>query len=99
MLFDQSMSEFKVKSCIGTLIQVDLGLCCVTFLTPRSVRANFVLMYLKAAFAVNSSSKGPTEIKVSVAPMSGAPMSGVLKASPIAPVPLASGINILNLLM
>lgn len=45
------MSDFSVKSWIGTIFQTPLGLSCVTFFTPNKALKNFVFMYFVIASA------------------------------------------------
>lgn len=87
----QFISLLVVKSCIGTLAQVSRGLCWVAFNVPNIHLANFDLTYLRHRSACWASVNLPMLRKVSVCPITGTPITGVLSTSPIAPVPLASG--------
>ena len=88
---DQSISLFSVKSCSGTFVHVERELCWVIFKMPSMVRANFPFTYFSAFCASASESNAPIDKNVSVCPIKGSPIKGVLSTSPIAPVPFASG--------
>ena len=88
---DQSMSDFSVKSWIGTIFQTPLGLSCVTFFTPNKALKNFVFMYFVIASASYNVSNAPILINVSVAPSLGATISVAVSASPNTPFPFDFG--------
>lgn len=90
------MSELSVKSWSGTLAQIEEGLCWVSFKTPSNTLENLVLIYFKQASASAFVLKSPIEIKVWVWPTKGAPIKGVYKISPRAPLPFDSGIKTLG---
>lgn len=82
---------------MGTYFQVGFALFCVTFNIPNVALANLVFIYFNVASASSLDSVSPIEINVSVNPTSGELTSGLLRTSPIAPLPFAFGIKTLYL--
>lgn len=66
------------------------------FSIPSNTLANLDFIYLSKFSASVYESKLPILINVGVDDMRGVPMRGVLKTSPIEPLPLDSGTNTLN---
>src|SRR5690625_1057266 len=103
MDFDQSISDFIVKSCSGPFDQTSLvWLCCVTFKVPTIALANFVFKYFNKLFASTILSNFPNDINVCEYPVpgfriSGFPITMVFSASPIAGDPFEAGTTTLNL--